>query len=261
VRYSVIHMVATSGIVTAAGSPAAVSSAGLSPTSNHPSPSTTWSNHESQYSFVAATMAAGSPTAVRSVGASSSRHSISSTIRSYLESTSSLASSSRSSRWSTSAIRETIPDLEEDNDELRNKPAMGETEASDMVTQTSGSDHLRVPGLRLKTSFQSISTIKSEVSGAGSWDKASEAYSPNTDIGYEDDSGSRDVLAKMSLHDSRSFELVKHTDIRSPILDTIIVQPGFRESDPLCALAKVPELLESVLGYLIPSDITNLQLV
>lgn len=287
--YSAIHMIATAGIATAAGSPAAVSSAGISPTPNHPSPSTTW-NNESGYSLVAATMAAGSPSAVRSVGVSSSRRSISSTIRNYwLGSTSSLASSSRSNPWSMHEARISGLQVQEENDELPYEAITMKTEVdmepgisyepddtddADMATQTSSSNHLRIPvrhprgsGLRLQTSFQSISTIKSEISCAGSWDEASDAYSPNTDIGGEDDGGSRDVLGKTSLHDSRSFEpennaiVVKHTYIRSPIQDTITAQAGFGASDLLYNLSKTAELLEHVLGYLIPSDISNLQLL
>ena len=286
-------MIATAGIATAAGSPVAVSSAGISPTSNHPSPSTTW-NNESGYSLVAATIAAGSPSAVRSVGGSSSRRSMSSTIRNYwLGSTSSLASSNRSNRWSIHEARMSglqPLSVQEENDGLPNGAIIMETEVdmmeptisyesddrddANMATQASSSNHLRIPGrhsrgpgLRLQTSFQSISTIQSEVSCAGSWDKASDAYSPNTDIGGEDDGGSRDVLGKTSLLDSRSFEpennpiVVKHADIQSPIQDTITVQAGLGASDLLYTLSKVAELLEYVLGYLVPSDITNLQLV
>jgi len=183
-----------------------------------------------------------------------------------------------------------LPDLQKENDDneavtMRTgvvdmmEPTIsyesGDRDDADIVTQASSPNHLRVPGrhsrgpgLRLQTSFQSISTIESAVSGAGSWDKASsDAYSPNTDIGCEDDGGSRDVLSKTGLHDSRSFESenntieVKHRDIRSPIQDTIITQAGFGASDSLCTLSKVAELLEHVLGYLTPSDIINLQLV
>lgn len=290
-------MVATAGIVTAAGSPAAVSSAGISPTSNHPSSSTALNSYESGYSLVAATMATGSPSAVRSVDVSSSRRSISSTIRNFLlESTSSLASSNRSNRWSTSAISETrmsdfheenngLPDLQEENYELSSE---AESEAVDtvrptisygsdngdyanIVTQAPSSNHLCVPGshlqrpeLRLQTSFQSISTTISEVSCAGSWDKASEAYTPNTDIGGEDYGGGRYVLGKESLYDSRSPEsessaiVLKCTGIRSPIQDT---HAGLAAFDPLYTLTKGAELLDHVLGYLTPSDVTNLQLV
>ncbi|KAF8454552.1 hypothetical protein BGX38DRAFT_270670 [Terfezia claveryi] len=298
--YSVIHMTATAGIVTAAGSPGAVSSASISPTLNHPSPSSAW-NNGSGYTLVAATLAGGSPSAARLVGRASSRRSvsISSTIRNYWESTSSLAPSSRSN-WSASTMHERmyglqeeideLPDLQEENDELSNEAIIIETEVdmmeptisyesderddSDMVTQVSSSNHLRVPRrypqgleLRLQTSFQSISTIKSEVSCAGSWDKASEAYSPNTDVGYEDDWGRGDVLGKTCLHDSSSLEsensaiVVKPTDIRSPLQDTIIAQAGFGASDLLSTMSMIAELLEHLLGYLTPLDITNLQLL
>lgn len=301
--YSVIHMTATASIVTAAGSPAAVSSASISPTLNHPSPSSAW-NNGSGYTLVAATLAGGSPSAARLVGRASSRRSvsISSTIRNYWESTSSLASSSRSN-WSASTMPERmfglqeendelpdlqeendeLPDLQEENDELPNEAIIVETEVdmmeptiseSDMVTQVSSSNHLRVPGrhpqglrLRLQTSYQSISTIESEVSCAGSWDKVSEAYSPNTDIGCEDNWGRGDVLGKTSLHDSSSLEsansamVVKPTVIRSPIQDTIVAQAGFGASDSLSTMSMVAELLEHVLGYLTPLDITNLQLL
>ena len=165
--------------------------------------------------------------------------------------------------------------LQEENDGLPHEVIITETEVvgmmeptisyesdngdnTDIVTQASSSNHLRVPGLRLKTSFQSIST-QSEVSCAGSWDNASEAYSPNTDNGCEDDGSSRDMLGKTYLHDSHSLE--SNPDIRSPIQDTIITQAVSGASDSLYALSKVAELLEHVLGYLTPSDITNLQLV
>ncbi|KAF8420076.1 hypothetical protein EV426DRAFT_255726 [Tirmania nivea] len=283
-NYSAVHMIVTTGIGTAAGSPAAVSSAGISPTANNPSHSPTW-NNECGYSLVAATLAAGSPTAVQSVGSSLNRCSVSSTIRNFFESRSSLASSSR---WSTSAImsglqeeNDQLPDLQEENNELLNEAIIMESEVVDMMeptisygpevgddvdmaTQASSSNHLRVPerrpqglGLRIQPSLQSISTIGTEVSWAGSWDEASEVYSQNTDIACEDDGGGSRGLGKMSLHSESNAIVWKHTGIKSQIQDA---QAGSGACDPLYILSKAAELLEHVLGYLTPSDIINLQL-
>lgn len=191
--------------MTAAGSPAAVPQAGLSPTSRRST--SNWNDNEMQFpaQIVAATMATVFPAAAESVTTSSNRRSLSSTIRNFFgESSSSLASSSRSNRLSTHVEADTrMSDLEESNDQVpvegpirmayieEESVEMADVDGGDSSSAASkdmeSSDFLQIPKLRSQTSLQSISTIDSAVSCVGFWDKSTEVHTPITEFGAEDD--------------------------------------------------------------------------